>query len=73
MGIDTDKLSIYFSRSIITEGRKHELEEWLRHANVPTPGGLYAYRAEVLERLGELPQSPLELAESLEQLRCLQA
>jgi len=33
---------------------------------------LYAYRKEVLEKITQLPQSPLELAESLEQLRWLQ-
>ena len=34
--------------------------------------GLYAYRAEVLKEITQLPQSSLELAESLEQLRWLQ-
>lgn len=34
--------------------------------------GIYAYRREVLEAVTQLPQSPLELAESLEQLRWLQ-
>jgi 3-deoxy-manno-octulosonate cytidylyltransferase (CMP-KDO synthetase) len=35
--------------------------------------GVYAYRAEVLRRLTELPPSPLEQAERLEQLRALEA
>ena len=34
--------------------------------------GMYAYRAEVLNEITKLPQSTLELAESLEQLRWLQ-
>ena len=34
--------------------------------------GLYAYRREVLREITQLPQSPLELAESLEQLRWLE-
>lgn len=34
--------------------------------------GLYAYRRDVLVRLAALPQSALELAESLEQLRALE-
>ena len=35
--------------------------------------GVYAYRADILRRVTSLPQSSLELAESLEQLRWLQA
>lgn len=34
--------------------------------------GLYAYRADVLKEITSLPQSSLELAESLEQLRWLE-
>ena len=34
--------------------------------------GVYAYRKEVLKQITQLPQSSLELAESLEQLRWLQ-
>ncbi|HEX8616039.1 MAG TPA: 3-deoxy-manno-octulosonate cytidylyltransferase, partial [Thermoanaerobaculia bacterium] len=34
--------------------------------------GVYAYRRDALERFVSLPQSPLERAESLEQLRALE-
>ena len=34
--------------------------------------GIYAYRRDVLREITQLPQSSLELAESLEQLRWLQ-
>lgn len=34
--------------------------------------GIYAYRADVLEQITKLPQSPLEIAERLEQLRWLE-
>ncbi len=39
---------------------------FLRHA------GIYAYRSEFLQEFVRLPQTPLELAESLEQLRVLE-
>lgn len=53
--------ALYFSRAPI--GSR---ETALRHI------GVYAYRREALERFVTLPQSPLEQAESLEQLRALQ-
>ena len=34
--------------------------------------GIYAYRADVLAKITQLPQSPLEIAERLEQLRWLE-
>ena len=34
--------------------------------------GIYAFRADVLEQITQLPQSPLEIAERLEQLRWLE-
>jgi 3-deoxy-manno-octulosonate cytidylyltransferase (CMP-KDO synthetase) len=53
--------ALYFSRAPI--GSR---ETALRHI------GVYAYRREALERFVSLPQSPLERAESLEQLRAIQ-
>lgn len=64
--------ALYFSRSVIPYCRGREQEEWpsafpyLKHI------GLYAYRRNVLHEVTLLPQSPLELAESLEQLRWLE-
>ena len=46
--------------------------EWLRRHTFYKHIGLYAYRAEVLKEITSLPQSSLELAESLEQLRWLE-
>jgi 3-deoxy-manno-octulosonate cytidylyltransferase (CMP-KDO synthetase) len=58
---DGQNNALYFSRAPI--GSR---ETALRHI------GVYAYRAEAIEAFVALPQSPLEKAESLEQLRALQ-
>lgn len=65
--------ALYFSRSIIPYVRGVEWKEWLSHARFLTHVGMYAYRPAVLDAVVKLPQSPLELVESLEQLRWLQA
>ena len=69
--------ALYFSRSVIPYLRGVAEEEWLAEAERRgTPFykhiGLYAYRASVLEQITRLPLSPLEKAESLEQLRWLE-
>lgn len=64
--------ALYFSRSIIPYLRGKEHSEWLSNHTYYKHIGLYAYRAEVLEAITRLPQSSLELAESLEQLRWLE-
>ena len=53
--------ALYFSRSIIPYQRNAEKCEWLKN-----------HRLEVLKEITALPQSSLELAESLEQLRWLE-
>lgn len=72
--IVTDKrgFALYFSRSIIPYVRGKERSEWLQHFPYLKHLGLYAYRREVLQEVTQLPQSPLEIAESLEQLRWLE-
>ena len=69
---DDKDFALYFSRSIIPYVRGKVWTEWLESAVFHTHVGIYAYRADVLERLTKLPQSSLEKAESLEQLRWLQ-
>lgn len=71
--MDSDYNALYFSRSIIPYVRNYKWEEWLDNAQFYTHVGLYAYTADTLRHICRLPQSPLELAESLEQLRWLQA
>lgn len=69
---DLQGYAMYFSRSVIPFIRGKERQEWLGHFPFLKHIGLYAYRREVLSEITKLPQSPLELAESLEQLRWLQ-
>ena len=64
--------ALYFSRSIIPFMRGKEKEEWLSGHTYYKHIGLYAYRSHVLQQITSLPQSSLELAESLEQLRWLE-
>lgn len=64
--------ALYFSRSIIPFIRGKEREEWGKNHQFFTHIGMYAYRANVLNQITSLPQSSLEKAESLEQLRWLE-
>ena len=64
--------ALYFSRSVIPYVRGKERLMWLDSFPFLKHLGIYAYRREVLAEITKLPQSPLELAESLEQLRWLQ-
>jgi 3-deoxy-manno-octulosonate cytidylyltransferase (CMP-KDO synthetase) len=65
--------ALYFSRSVIPYIRgKEKGDAWLAQHTFYKHIGLYAYRAHVLREITQLPQSPLELAESLEQLRWLE-
>ena len=69
---DRRGFALYFSRSVIPYVRNKQQQEWLQHFPFLKHLGLYAYRREVLREVTQLPQSPLELAESLEQLRWLE-
>lgn len=55
---DLQENALYFSRAPLAGARRHI--------------GLYGYHSSALMRLASLPPSPLERAESLEQLRALQ-
>lgn len=69
---DNNGFAMYFSRSIIPYIRNIDKAEWLNNFNYLKHIGLYAYRRNVLSEITRLPQSSLEIAESLEQLRWLQ-
>jgi 3-deoxy-manno-octulosonate cytidylyltransferase (CMP-KDO synthetase) len=70
--IDIHSYALYFSRSIIPFIRGKEIATWPEQFPFLKHIGLYAYRTEVLKAITLLPQSSLEKAESLEQLRWLQ-
>lgn len=69
---DRRGFALYFSRCVIPHVRGKERAEWIEHFPYLKHLGLYAYRREVLREVTQLPQTPLELAESLEQLRWLE-
>ena len=71
--LDNNNYAVYFSRSVIPYLRGVEKDEWLSHHTFYKHIGLYAYRAEVLKEITSMPLGALEQAESLEQLRWLQA
>lgn len=64
--------AIYFSRSPIPFLRGIEKEQWHLKHDFYKHIGMYAYKIKTLNELTELEQSPLELAESLEQLRWIE-
>lgn len=70
--VDNMGFAMYFSRSVIPYVRGKEKSSWLTHYPFLKHLGIYAYRKDVLHRVTQLPQSSLEIAESLEQLRWLQ-
>ena len=66
VAVALDGRALYFSRSAIPFFRTGE-PAYRKHL------GIYAYRADALSEIASLPPSPLERAESLEQLRWLEA
>ncbi len=70
--IDKQSRALYFSRSVIPYLRGVEREEWLREHAYYKHIGMYAFRTSALKSVTALPQSPLEIAESLEQLRWIE-
>lgn len=70
--VDRCGYALYFSRSPIPFVRGKERSEWLNSHTFYKHIGLYAYRTQVLEEIACLEPSPLELAESLEQLRWIE-
>ena len=79
--VDSNDDALYFSRAPIPFHRDLPPSAFARSATADKEGGryaafkhlgLYAYRRDFLLRLAALPQTALEQAESLEQLRALE-
>ena len=68
-----DGRALYFSRSAIPHVRGVDPADWPAHTTYWGHVGLYGYRADVLMRWNQLPHSPLEHTEKLEQLRLIEA
>lgn len=69
---NNDQFALYFSRHPIPFQKNQPQDQWLTHQPYYLHIGLYGYRASILQEITALPISPLEKAESLEQLRWLE-
>jgi len=72
VAIAPDGTALLFSRSVIPYMRGIAKDDWLKSGQYYKHIGMYAYKANVLRQITKLPQTPLEKAESLEQLRWLE-
>lgn len=70
--LDDNSFAMYFSRSVVPFLRGVEQSEWLDKHVYYKHLGVYAYRLDVLKNITSLQPTPLEKAESLEQLRWLE-
>ena len=71
--LDVNGKALYFSRYAIPFMRNEADDtKWLEKRCFYKHIGIYAYKCDALKQITELPQSGLELAESLEQLRWLE-
>ena len=68
-----DGRALYFSRSAIPHVRDVDPSDWHRHTTYWGHVGMYGFRGDVLAAWNQLPASPLEDLERLEQLRLIEA
>lgn len=64
--------AIYFSRTPIPYVKAEKTSNWVQTHRFYMHIGLYGFRKDILLKITRLPQSSLELAESLEQLRWIE-
>jgi 3-deoxy-manno-octulosonate cytidylyltransferase (CMP-KDO synthetase) len=70
--LNSKQEAVYFSRNTIPYIRGKGKDDWLNSTVFYMHIGLYGFRKDVLNKITSLPQSRLELAESLEQLRWIE-
>lgn len=70
--MDKQGNALYFSRNPIPFMRNLDHDKWLQKGEFYKHIGLYAYKTETLCKVAEMQTTPLEEAESLEQLRWLE-
>lgn len=70
--INKNHQAIYFSRQAIPFIQNSDKQEWVRKHDFYKHIGIYAYRTNILKEITKLNITPLEKAESLEQLRWLE-
>ncbi|MDD0809660.1 3-deoxy-manno-octulosonate cytidylyltransferase [Curvibacter sp. RS43] len=76
--LDAAGLALTFSRAPIPHSRDQAGQAWWQNASGPAAGlqplrhiGIYGYRVGFLRAFPKLPQAPLEVLESLEQMRAV--
>lgn len=70
--LNAQREALYFSRNVIPHIKNTPETEWHKCFHYYRHVGMYVYRADILKEITLLKPSPLELAESLEQLRWLE-
>jgi len=70
--IDKNNNALYFSRSVIPFIRDADKNNWQQQHTFYKHVGMYAFNPNALREFANLPQTSLELAESLEQNRWLE-
>ena len=73
IALNKNKEALYFSRNVIPAIKNKDKKEWHMHFDYYRHVGMYAYKTDVLAQITKLEVSPLEAAESLEQLRWLES
>ena len=70
--VGENNFAVMFSRNAIPELTNIKKEDWINEHVFYRHIGIYGYRSSVLKMISQLPPSPLEIKERLEQLRWLE-